>query len=364
MMMTQLPSYTSERYYLLSEIEQRCVFRYLHVDDGDEAPPDETTSTAAAAAAAAAADAVHEAFYVLWDLRAGSTQTEAQFRAAVSAVLGGPHRAADALSSLLAVEALVDKKDDGVANNNVDVVRDCIQTNIEWIKSAHRVGCVYVGVADHPAGAPALEAVMDYATIIDNHYHLGNGVMMMRSGTAVAGPRVRVVGVRQAHFLGHDPMREPDAASNVYQVGNACLGHLGTGMRLLHVLTSTCPCRSCSSRAQAECIFTASAPADDDSAIASSIAAWLKALGVGGTRPHAAANGLTKRKKGSNGAGTGGGARGSGGTNADDDNDDDDNDVNDSLAWPWSLSDSLVTVLVMGCVIVWVLSYFFSHRSQ
>jgi hypothetical protein len=127
--------------------------------------------------------------------------------------------------------------------------------------------------------------------------------------------------------------------------------------------TCSPPRRSCPSRAQAECIFTASAPADDDSAIASSIAAWLKALGVGGTRPHAAANGLTKRKKGSNGAGAGGGARGSGGTNADGDGDDNDDD-NDSLAWPWSWSDSLVTVLVMGCVIVGVLSYFFARRSQ
>ena len=215
MQMTTLPTYTSERYYLLSEIEQRCIFNYLHEEDGDGQQAPATNSS----------EVMHEAFYLLWDLRVTSTQTEAQFRAAVSALLDGPNRRADAATSLLAVEALVDKKDEGVVNNNVDVVRECLHANIEWIKSVHRVGCVYVGVADHPAGAPALEAVMDYATIIDNHYHLGNGVMMMRSGTGMGTgavrPRVRVGGVRQAHFLGHDPTREPDAASNIFQVPHA-----------------------------------------------------------------------------------------------------------------------------------------------
>ena len=92
--------------------------------------------------------------------------------------------------------------------------------------------------------------------------------------------------------------------------------------------------------------------AGNDNAIPSSIASWLKSVGLGGARPDqagglAAANDLKKRKKGDGGSD---GARAGGGAAA--------------AALPWSLGDSLIAFVLLGCVVAWAASYFLAHRVQ
>ena len=298
MQMTVLPNYTTERYYLLSEIEQRATFEYLiNEDESTEINQQSKPNTHR-----------HDAFYLLCDMRATSTQTVAAFRQSTTKLLEGKHREIGSenrlSSSLLAIETLVDKKEDGVMNNNIDVVRDRLQENMDWIKDNHRIGCVYMGVADNPAGSPALEAISDYATIIDNHYEALAG-----TGTAV-GPYVRVMAIRDGHMLGHDPSRDPDAASNVYQ---------------------------------AECIFTTNGRPDDN-VIASSISTWLKSLGLVATARNNGNNNVrskrSKKKKGAN-------------------NEEDEEEFGVGKIG-WSTGDSIISVVILGCVIAWAVSYFLS----
>ena len=301
MQMTVLPNYTTERYYLLSEIEQRATFEYLiHEDENSEINKQSKPNTHQ-----------HDAFYLLWDMRACSAQTVAGFRQSTTKLLEGKHREAVSenrlISSLLAIETLVDKKEDGVTNNNIDVVRDHLQEIMDWIKENHRIGCVYMGVADNPAGSPALEAISDYATIIDNHYESLTGTGTL-AANAAEGPRVRVIAVRDGHMLGHDPSRDPDAASNVYQ---------------------------------AECIFTTNGRPDDNG-IASSISTWLKSLGLATGVRNNGSNVPSKRSKKNKGA-----------------NDEEEEEFGVGKIG-WGTGDSIISLVIFSCAIAWALSYFLS----
>lgn len=308
--MTILPSYTSERYYLLSEIEQRATFLFLVEKEQDT--PTSTPPSPHAPQSQSSDGTKHDAFYLLWDLRATSVQTVEQFRSDVTQLLVGNHRnlstAPDRLpSSLLAIEVVVDKKVDGVANNHIDVVRECISENNSWIRDNHRIGCVYVGIADNAAGAPALEAIMDYAIILDNHYTLS-----VPTSSSETGLPLRVVGTRQGHMLGHDPTRDPDAASDVYQ---------------------------------AECIFSAK-DHPDDTFIASSIPAWLKSLGIGNGNGICSTTSLggrsqQKRKKGAGGK----------------------HDEGDDVVTVWGMGDSFISLVVISCIVAAVISYFIKDFS-
>ena len=305
--MTLLPNYTTERYYLLSEIEQRASFEYLiNEDENTEINlPSKPKNHR------------HDAFYLLWDMRACSTQTVAGFRQSATKLLEGKHRELVSenrlTSSLLAIEILVDKKEDGVMNNNIDMVRDLLQENMDWIKENHRIGCVYMGVADNSAGSPALEAISDYATIIDNHYEALSSTGVVSVAHAVVGPHVRVMAIRDGHMLGHDPTRDPDAASNVYQ---------------------------------AECIFTTNGRPDDN-VIASSISTWLKSLGLATTaQNHGNGHVRTKRSKKKKGS-----------------NQEEDDEEFGVGKIGWGTGDSIISIVIFGCVVAWAISYFLSLSS-
>ena len=82
---------------------------------------------------------------------------------------------------------------------------------VNWIRDTHSFGCIYVGICDSVGGAPALEAILDYAKIIEDH----NFATLLSS--EVLTLRVVAVNRQMQEFLGHDPTREPDAVSGVYQ---------------------------------------------------------------------------------------------------------------------------------------------------
>jgi hypothetical protein len=60
------------------------------------------------------------------------------------------------------------------------------------------------------AGTPGLEAILDFAKMIDDH-NLYEASLM--SDVLI----LRVKAINNEQFLGHDPSREPDAENNVYQ---------------------------------------------------------------------------------------------------------------------------------------------------
>jgi hypothetical protein len=109
-------------------------------------------------------------------------------------------------------------------------------------------------------------------------------------------------------MLGHDPTRDPDAASEVFQ---------------------------------AECIFSAN-DRPDANFIPSSIPTWLKSLGIGsgyGITSSPSTNAMSKRKRKK-------GARGKG-------------DEDEDVVTVWGMGDSLISLVVVSGLIAWAVSYFF-----
>ena len=192
----RLPTITSERYWLLSEIEQRVQFQFLE----DKLPAEPT--------AASPLDVEEEAIcYLLWDL---ATTSEADLRDLISSKIlckrlaAAPDgRFARAAAWLLAFEVLLPSG--GQEWSEVCESRAKISRLHNWIfTEIGALGCdmpaLVVGVSDQPAGAPALEAVLETVT--------------ERS----SGAKQVLFALTRDDLLGHDAAREPDASMGVLQL--------------------------------------------------------------------------------------------------------------------------------------------------
>lgn len=91
-------------------------------------------------------------------------------------------------------------------------IKERVLNIVNWISGNHSFGCIYVGICDSVGGAPALEAILDYSKIIEDH-NLTSSLLLSELLTL----RVLAVSGQTEDFLGHDPTREPDAVSGVYQ---------------------------------------------------------------------------------------------------------------------------------------------------
>lgn len=292
---------SDERVLLLSEIEQRAKFIFVDTNDVPAFKKlDESNFQN------------NLACYVLWDLRTNCRQSTSQLRDEVTMLLVESRRSADssvlASSSLLAVEVLVDKNTEGSAGSGVCAdIRLQIQENIEWIKENHHVGCVFVGVSDNPVGDPALEAILDYVSIVSQHIstcHSTYPSMMLPTQPTTTPHEVRVAAIHQSHLLGHDCTRDQDHSVSK--------GHF------------------------VECIFSANTQPNEH-VIASSIKQWLKGLGLGPARNNFGSCMLTKKKKRQS-------------------NDDD----NYESTVVWGVGDSIISIVLISCVLAWAFSYFLS----
>ena len=206
-----LPNYTSERYYLLSEIEQRATFTYL--SDFPDSGTDHRISIGCFCC-----------IYILWDLRKLTCANEAEFeinlvnllsrlsydKGSVQNHSGDDRTLTLPPTSLLAVEVIIDAKALTESENDHDPKNE-IERVINRINAKYQsISCIYVGISDSVAGAPALEAVLDYVTLIDSHKRVNKTEDSMK---------VVVIANDTNQMLGHDPSRDPDAESGMlYQI--------------------------------------------------------------------------------------------------------------------------------------------------
>ena len=98
---------------------------------------------------------------------------------------------------LVAIETLLPSKEDwnDIGHN---YIRELLTSKIQDIHVKSSVGCVIFGICDDPSGTPALEAIVQC--------------------TSLTTPKTAMVVVSQRiDYLGHDPNREPDAGSDVFQ---------------------------------------------------------------------------------------------------------------------------------------------------
>ena len=148
------------------------------------------------------------AFYSLWDLRADSNKSDELYKGSFKDLNSTvADLCIDRQSSICCIEVVVDQFTDSMING----IKKRIFDVVNWIRDTHSFGCIYVGICDSVGGAPALEAILDYANMIEDH----NFTIILSS--KVVTLRVVAVNSRMQDFLGHDPTREPDAVSGVYQ---------------------------------------------------------------------------------------------------------------------------------------------------
>eukprot|EP00596_Hydrurales_sp_CCMP1899_P002793 CAMPEP_0119042250 /NCGR_PEP_ID=MMETSP1177-20130426/14487_1 /TAXON_ID=2985 /ORGANISM="Ochromonas sp, Strain CCMP1899" /LENGTH=277 /DNA_ID=CAMNT_0007008901 /DNA_START=133 /DNA_END=963 /DNA_ORIENTATION=- len=196
-----LPSYTTEKYYLLSEIEDRAIFEAVEKDADAPIPEDIIT----AMESVYKDKEVYDAFYVLWDLRSESNKTDSIFKQDIEKLIPKMKDLSTVMEkALLSIEIIIDQ------NQDLEEMRAHILIVINWIRETQSFGCIYIGICDSVAGTPALEAVLDLAKMIDDH-NLYEASLL--SDVLI----LRVIAINNEQFLGHDPSREPDAESNVYQ---------------------------------------------------------------------------------------------------------------------------------------------------
>lgn len=108
--------------------------------------------------------------------------------------------------SICCIEVVISNESSWKSRGLEKVVHDMIK----WMDSSCQFGCIYIGLCDSVGGAPALEAILDYAKIIEDH-NLHSSLILSKV------IKLRVIALSATELLGHDPSREPDAVSGVYQ---------------------------------------------------------------------------------------------------------------------------------------------------
>jgi hypothetical protein len=172
----QLPSYTTERYYLLSEIEQKSTFVFLDDDDVE-------VSTCR-----------FGIMYLLCNADDDISVIKSKLREIVRCA---QLHLVDMEHSLVAVEVL----------SNATVINEenaaKLHTIAKWILESHKIRCICFGLCNHASGTPALEKAYEYASKI-------------HAATEPA-PYIKFIATQRSDFLGHDALRQPDGQSGVWQ---------------------------------------------------------------------------------------------------------------------------------------------------
>jgi len=203
MIVVRLPEFTTERYYILSELEQK-VSSFVYLDE------------------ASAVDKSHHhhrhgsfnSYYLLWNLsNMTSVDHHHHHRNSLKSDIDSLFKHDDnddydddhSDNNLLSIEVLLGHR------NDWDSVKVLVNDTVQWIASTYHntISYVVVGVADDAAATPALESILDYYNKIYSDDLLRNH-------------SVRVIGLSRSSFLGHGIDQSPDAKSGVFQLLACC----------------------------------------------------------------------------------------------------------------------------------------------
>lgn len=191
-----LPTYTAEKYYLLSELHNLSV-SFVFLGEQDVSTQSLAVAEGAVTRAIAPLRPPHCFYYILWDLRRTDSATMIERLRPIFEYSRRQPWAAPPGRCMLAVETLTT---DRHWRTNGD--EGAIAQVYQWIKTSGAVGHVVFGLADHISGTAALEAVFD----------------CIRGTRDKASPgRILIVAESENDLLGHDVSREPDAESGVTQ---------------------------------------------------------------------------------------------------------------------------------------------------
>mmetsp|Transcript_31130 Transcript_31130/g.52561 ORF Transcript_31130/g.52561 Transcript_31130/m.52561 type:complete len:260 (-) Transcript_31130:79-858(-) len=175
----KLPKYTCERYYLLSEIEQRAVFVFL--DEDNEADPDLPDSL--------------DVIYLLWN---SETEDVDAIKDKLDMI---QVRYPNCLQkrTLVAIECFIPSDEYFHSNGKSNVA-----TLLSWFNQYYPSSLCFIGVADSVSGTSALEKCHDF-------------IEFLLAAAPLSEEYTRLIGYTRQEMLGHDPSREPDASSGVTQ---------------------------------------------------------------------------------------------------------------------------------------------------
>jgi hypothetical protein len=175
-----LPSYTSERYYLLSEIEQHANF--ISLDYPEESSISDHRER-------------YLAVYLLLDARAGNSSSSLlQHLLRVKEYIH-KHINIPSANTILAVEVYHDQLDSSKFKEDIEKLYQ--EVSISWTD----LGLLVFGISDNAAGTCALEVVMDYCTIV----------------ALEDASKIQLICTSKQSFLGLEVDIEPDAISGVKQ---------------------------------------------------------------------------------------------------------------------------------------------------
>jgi hypothetical protein len=190
-----LPPYSTERYFILSEIEQNATFAGLENGKLDYKLPEGSKGA--------------RGLYILWKMADDASKDIEVLQKSIDSLVGACRElSVEEQEILITFETLLTSRSDWEVTGD----KKRIQAAMDWVKSTYQFGGICFGASDHLAGAPALEALCDLVTSVEfQHGKAEDSIVVAES---------------KADFLGHDPLREPEAESNVFQ---AQLVHVSEG---------------------------------------------------------------------------------------------------------------------------------------
>lgn len=178
-----LPDYTTERYYLLSELEESakdvdCLDELnIHVDYYMNFLSNKSTIVV---------------MYLLWRKATGISN----LNASLHSLLGD--RTRDHSNKILHVEVLINPSNRKTANYRQEIIDELCLVLVN-IKKSFDIGCVCLGVCDHTSGTPALE------TAVKSIQFAPRNVLRLYCRSRI-------------ELLGFDTESQPDATSDVFQL--------------------------------------------------------------------------------------------------------------------------------------------------
>lgn len=182
----ELPTYTTERYYLLSELEQIVKFYYTN-EESQKAPMNDNEIP----------EATQVAIYISWDTEAGLNDLQRKLSSSCEYVRENFDNSRD---YLIAVEVF--HRNSSSSDESFDGTISILHSGFNLaLKMQGGFGIIIFGVTDNPGGTCALEATLDYCSGFHKIYN----------------QKVAVISIDKQCFLGLQEDDEPDAIPNVMQ---------------------------------------------------------------------------------------------------------------------------------------------------
>lgn len=177
-----LPEYSTERYYLLSEIEQRSKFYFLDEDENmGEQEKNEMISSR------------FRVVYILWSFSDSNDTIIDKLNKIADVLKKQPDLM---LTTVLVFEYWLKSREHWIDAEN------SIQDIFSYACQSLNFGFVCGGVCDKSSGTSGLELCLDYLALFPEYDHT----------------KAVIFGISRQDCLGHEPSREPDATSGVYQL--------------------------------------------------------------------------------------------------------------------------------------------------